>query len=90
MKKISFLLCCFFSTILFAQTTYLHCGKVFDSKSGKIKKEMTLIVEGEKIKAIEKGYVVPVEGATTIDLKSKTVYPGFIDMHVHIESESNP
>ena len=25
-----------------------------------------------------------------IDLKSKTVYPGFIDMHVHIESESNP
>ena len=90
MKKISFLLCCFFSTILFAQTTYLHCGKVFDSKSGKIKKEMTLIIEGEKIKAIEKGYVVPVEGATTIDLKSKTVYPGFIDMHVHIESESNP
>ena len=90
MKKISFLLCCFFSTILFAQTTYLHCGKVFDSKSGKIKKEMTLIVEGEKIKAIEKGYVVPVEGATNIDLKSKTVYPGFIDMHVHIESESNP
>ena len=90
MKKISFLLCCFFSTILFAQTTYLYCGKVFDSKSGKIKKEMTLIIEGEKIKAIEKGYVVPVEGATTIDLKSKTVYPGFIDMHVHIESESNP
>ena len=90
MKKISFLLCCFFSTILFAQTTYLHCGKVFDSKSGKIKKEMTLIIEGEKIKAIEKGYVVPVEGATIIDLKSKTVYPGFIDMHVHIESESNP
>ena len=51
---------------------------------------MTLIVEGDKIKAVEKGYVVPVAGATAIDLKSKTVYPGFIDMHVHIESESNP
>ena len=90
MKKISFLLSCFFSLSLFAQTTYLHCGKVFDSKTGKIKKEMTLIVEGDKIKAVEKGYVVPVAGGTAIDLKSKTVYPGFIDMHVHIESESNP
>ena len=90
MKKISFLLSCFFSLSLFAQTTYLHCGKVFDSKTGKIKKEMTLIVEGEKIKAVEKGYVAPAAEATAIDLKSKTVYPGFIDMHVHIESESNP
>ena len=90
MKKISFLLSCFFSLSLFAQTTYLHCGKVFDSKTGKIKKEMTLIVEGDKIIAVEKGYVVPVAGATAIDLKAKTVYPGFIDMHVHIESESNP
>ena len=90
MKKISFLLSCFFSLSLFAQTTYLHCGKVFDSKTGKIKKEMTLIVEGEKIKAVEKGYVAPAAGAIAIDLKAKTVYPGFIDMHVHIESESNP
>ena len=90
MKKISFLLSCFFSLSLFAQTTYLHCGKVFDSKTGKIKKEMTLIVEGEKIKAVEKGYVAPAAGANAIDLKAKTVYPGFIDMHVHIESESNP
>ena len=90
MKKVSFLLSCFFSLSLFAQTTYLYCGKVFDSKTGKIKKQMTLIVEGEKIKAVEKGYVAPAAGATPIDLKAKTVYPGFIDMHVHIESESNP
>ena len=26
----------------------------------------------------------------TIDLKSKTILPGFIDMHVHLESEFNP
>ena len=90
MKKISFLLCCLFSLCLAAQTTYLHCGKVFNSKTGKINKEMTLVVEGNKIKAVEKGYLSPGDNATVIDLKSKTVYPGFIDMHVHIESESNP
>ena len=90
MKKISLLLSFLFSVGLFAQKTYLHCGKVFDSKSGKIKKELTIIVEGEKITKVVKGYATPPEGATAIDLKDKTVYPGFIDMHVHIEGESSP
>ena len=75
---------------LFAQKTYLYCGKLFDSKSGKIKKEQTIIVEGEKILALKKGYVLPEAGDQVIDLKTKTVYPGFIDMHVHIEGESSP
>lgn len=90
MKYLSLILCSFFSISLFAQSTYLHCGKLFDSRSGKVKTEMTLIVEGEKIKAVEKGYLSPREEAVIIDLKDKTVYPGFIDMHVHIEGESNP
>ena len=90
MKYLSLILCSFFSISLYAQTTYLHCGKLFDSRSGKVKTEITLIVEGEKIKAVEKGYLSPREEAVIIDLKDKTVYPGFIDMHVHIEGESNP
>lgn len=74
-----------------AQTTHLHCGQVFDSASGKITKEQTVIVEGTVITAITKGYsIVKSDDIRVIDLKSKTVYPGFIDMHVHIESESNP
>ena len=51
---------------------------------------MTLIVEGERITDVKKGYLAPTEDTVAIDLKSKTVYPGFIDMHVHIEGESNP
>ncbi|MGB1449682.1 MAG: amidohydrolase family protein [Flavobacteriaceae bacterium] len=90
MKKISVLLSLIFSMGLFAQKTYLHCGKVFDSKSGKIKKEQTIIVEGDKIIAVKKGYVLPETSDQVIDLTSKTVYPGFIDMHVHIEGESSP
>jgi len=77
--------------VLGAQTTHLHCGQGFDSASGKIKKEQTVIVEGTVITAITKGYsIVKSDDIRVIDLKSKTVYPGFIDMHVHIESESNP
>jgi imidazolonepropionase-like amidohydrolase len=90
MKNLALLFVVLFSLSISAQTTYIHCGQVFDSASGKIKKELTLIIEGNKIDQVVKGYAQPVQGATMIDLKSKTVYPGFIDMHVHIESESNP
>jgi imidazolonepropionase-like amidohydrolase len=50
---------------------------------------MTVIIEDGKIKSVEKGYQNPAEGQA-IDLKDKTVMPGLMDMHVHIEGESNP
>ena len=91
MKKIIYLFTFLMSFGLIAQTTYLHCGQVFDSKSGKMKKEQTIIVEGNLITSVEKGFKSGESNDVTIvDLKSKTVYPGFIDMHVHIESESSP
>ena len=74
-----------------AQKTYIHVGELFDSENGRIIKAQTIIINGNLIEAIENGYVTPTENDTEIvDLKQKTVYPGFIDMHVHIESESNP
>ena len=69
------------------QNTYLHCGKVVDTKGGTILTEKTIVVSGNKIIAIENGFV---NGNTSedkiIDLKTKTVMPGLIDMHVHIYS----
>jgi imidazolonepropionase-like amidohydrolase len=72
-----------------AQTTYLHCGKLIDVEKSKVLTEMTVIVEGDKIQSVEKGYTEVPEGATAIDLKSKTVMPGLFDMHVHLESETS-
>jgi imidazolonepropionase-like amidohydrolase len=90
MRTVFFLVVCWMGQLLVAQKTYLHCGNLFDSSSGTIKKSQTLIVEGEKIIEVAQGYLPPESGSTLIDLKTKTVYPGFIDMHVHIESESSP
>ncbi|WP_271767474.1 metal-dependent hydrolase family protein [Aquimarina algiphila] len=73
-----------------AQDTYIQCGKLIDTKTGKILTEKTIVVSGNKILKIENGYVTGKKNDTTIDLKDKTVMPGLIDMHVHIESESNP
>ena len=69
----------------------MHCGKIIDTESGKILTEKTIVVSGNKITSIANGYLQPKkENITMIDLKSKTVLPGLIDMHVHIESETNP
>ena len=69
-----------------AQNTYILCGKLVDTKSGKIHIQKTIVIEKNKIAAILDGYVVP-KGEASIDLKDKVVMPGLIDMHVHIEQE---
>lgn len=74
----------------FAQMTYLHCGKIIDCTDKKVKSEYTIIIDGKNIKSVEKGYVSPKGNANLIDLKNKTVLPGLMDMHVHIEHETNP
>ncbi|WP_298418662.1 amidohydrolase family protein [uncultured Kordia sp.] len=79
------------STIAIAQDTYLHCGKIVDTESGKVLTNKTIVVSGNKIVRIDNGFVDPKNtNDIVIDLKSKTVMPGLIDMHVHIESETNP
>ena len=72
------------------QRTYLHCGKIVDVSTGNVVSEKTIVVENNRIAEIADGYSTPGENSTTVDLKSYTVMPGFIDMHVHIESESSP
>ncbi|MCG7502865.1 amidohydrolase family protein [Tenacibaculum sp. Mcav3-52] len=79
------------SITTFAQNTYIFCGKLIDTEKGKIKEQQTIIVKGNKIIDVLKGYVNPENtDDITIDLKDKVVMPGLIDMHVHIESEHSP
>ena len=91
MRK-TFLFCCLLlSGIIIGQNTYLHCGKLIDTKEGKVLTNKTIIISGKKIMAIENGFSTPKSASdVVIDLKSQTVMPGLIDMHVHIESETNP
>jgi imidazolonepropionase-like amidohydrolase len=69
-----------------AQTTYILCGKLIDTKSGKISTEKTILVKENKIIDVKDGYIMP-KGGILIDLRDKVVMPGLIDMHVHIEQE---
>ena len=67
------------------------CAPINLSKDGKILNNMTIIITGKKIKSVKKGFEFPKnDNDIVIDLKDSTVMPGFIDLHVHIESEYNP
>ena len=90
MKIIITLITLSYSIFLSAQSTYLHCGKLIDTKNGKVLNEMTVVVKDHKIVDVLKGYINPTDlNDQAINLKSKTVMPGLIDMHVHIEFQLN-
>src|SRR5215468_10721415 len=70
------------SGTLFAQTTIaLRCGSLFDGRSDSLRKNVVVVIEGEKITGI--GTAVP-NGAETMDLSRETCLPGLIDTHTHI------
>ena len=90
MKKILLAAALLITNILFAQKTIIYCGKLIDVKNLQVLTEMSIIVDGNKIVDVQKGYIKAEASNKTIDLKNKTVMPGLIDCHVHLEGETNP
>lgn len=64
--------------------TLIHAGKLFTATDDALQSEMTVVVEDNTITAIEQGYTQPGDDDNVIDLKSSTVMPGLMDMHVHL------
>lgn len=73
----------------FAQRTLVYCGNLFDMTNSSARQNVTIVVEGNKIKAVQNGFITAQANDKVIDLKNKYVMPGLIDMHVHIEGETN-
>ncbi|UZR94706.1 metal-dependent hydrolase family protein [Chondrinema litorale] len=89
-KLIITLLLSVFYQFSYAQQTFIHCGSLIDGKSDDVMKEMTIVVEDNKIVSVEKGYKNVGKKDKVIDLKGHTVMPGLMDMHVHIEGQTSP
>lgn len=70
--------------------TLIHAGVLIDGAAEQPRKEVTLVIEGERIVEVNAGYTAPAAGDTVIDLKKSTVLPGLMDMHTHLSHESNP
>ena len=90
MKKLALFL---FANLLifnvFAQRKLIYCGTLIDGVSNAARTQVTVVVEKNKITAVQNGYIPPQSNDEMIDLKSKTVLPGLIDLHVHIENETS-
>ncbi len=70
-----------------AQTTLIKAGQLFDSEAGKFIKNQFILIKEGKIASIN-SKAVPAD--QVIDLSDSWVMPGFMDTHVHLETESSP
>jgi imidazolonepropionase-like amidohydrolase len=64
-----------------AKVVALRCGSLFDSRGDALRKNVVVIIEGDKIKEIAASAPA---GADVIDLSRETCLPGLIDTHTHI------
>ena len=67
----------------------LHCGRLFDARSGKLLGPHTVQVQAGRIVAVSPG-LPSTTGSGAIDLRSHTCLPGWTDLHVHLGSQSSP
>jgi imidazolonepropionase-like amidohydrolase len=63
----------------------LQCGQLIDVRALRVEREQTVVVDGNRILRIERGFTAP-DSAKVVDLKSHTCMPGLIDLHVHLGS----
>jgi len=61
----------------------IKAGRVIDVKGGIARENQTIIIEGDRIKAVGSNLTIP-DGARVIDLSHSTVLPGMIDCHTHL------
>jgi imidazolonepropionase-like amidohydrolase len=70
--------------------TLLHAGKLIDGVSKQPRERVTVVVEGNRITAVESGFRAGTAQDRVIDLGRATLLPGLMDMHVHITEENAP
>jgi len=68
-----------------ANAMTVDCGRLLDVKAGVWREKVTVQIENGTVKSIE-----PTKGKGDVDLGTMSCMPGFIDMHVHLTSQTQP
>jgi len=66
--------------------TAVKAAHWIDTESGRERGPVVVLVQGERITAVNEGTDVPA-GAKLVDLGDATLLPGLIDVHVHLTSD---
>src|SRR5258706_7108097 len=65
--------------------TIVRAGRVLDVRTGQMRSNQAIVIEGEKIaQVVASSEVKAAAGDTTIDLPDATLLPGLIDAHTHL------
>ncbi|WP_037073551.1 metal-dependent hydrolase family protein [Pseudoxanthomonas suwonensis] len=67
----------------------LHCGQLFDARSGRLLGPHTVQVRDGHIAAVRPG-IPEAPAAGAVDLRGHACMPGWTDLHVHLEDQSSP
>jgi len=71
-----------------SKRTVIRAGRVLNVRTGELRGNQSIVIEGEKISQIApSAEVKAAAGDTTIDLPDATLLPGLIDMHTHLTFE---
>lgn len=70
--------------------TLVHAGRLIDGLAAQPRARVTIVIAGERIVEVTDGFRAPQGDERLIDLSQATVLPGFIDLHVHLGTESSP
>ena len=70
--------------------TLIQAGHLIDGVSNRAADNVTIVVEGNRITAIDAGFRSAGAQDQVVDLRNATVLPGLMDMHVHLTEEANP
>ena len=76
-----------FSSFNLFSSTIIYTSSYIDVLSGKIIKNSSITIDGNKIVSIDKGYIKVTKNDNFLDLRGLTVMPGLMDMHVHFGGE---
>ncbi len=72
-----------------SQSTLITNANIFDGKSKKLAAGMSVLIAGNKIGKVGKSIKAPA-GAKVIDAKGRTMTPGLIDAHAHLQWNVSP
>ena len=75
------------SSAALAAPVYIHAGRVIAVPGRAPLGPSTIVVDQGRIVSIAPGHSAAPAGAQMIDLGDKTVLPGLIDSHVHLDSD---
>lgn len=67
--------------------TLIYAGNLITAEDNQVLHNQTIVVEQDKITALEAGFRQPQSDDSVIDLRQHTVMPGLMDMHTHFYTQ---